>query len=161
MSLTDTWTLSYVSRTMATGFTLFHAKMLESSVWLKHSKETRLVWVTMLIMKDADGVVRAPDIGIAYRARVTPEECKKALKELSSPDEDTMTQEHEGRRVIRVDDGWLILNHEKYRRGTTIQREKWREQKARQRSKKSNKKDLIGIHKAHITALESDGVPLE
>lgn len=109
-------------------------KMLDSSVWRQKSKETRLVWVTMLLMKDADGVVRAGLPGIMDRARVSRAECEKALKELSDPDEDTLTQEQEGRRIERVSDGWKIINHEKYRTSKDMQ-EKWRLQKAAQRAR--------------------------
>lgn len=116
-------------------FTLIWASMLKSSVWLTMSKETRLVWVAMLLMKEADGVVRSGVPGIAHDAVLSPEEVRKALKELSLPDKDTNTQEHEGRRIKRVAEGWLILNHEKYRTSADIQ-EKWRRQKADQRARK-------------------------
>jgi len=113
--------------------------MLESSVWLTTSKETRIVWVTMLLMKGADGVVRAMAPGIAHRAVVSLEECRKALKILSEPDTDTLTQEHEGRRIKRVAEGWLVLNHEKYRTSEDL-KEKWRRQKAEQRMRKKSER---------------------
>ena len=113
-------------------------KMLDSSVWRQKSKGTRLVWVTMLMMKDAEGIVRAGVPGITDRARVSRKECEKALKELSEPDEDTMTQENEGRRIEKVAEGWKVLNHEKYRTSEDI-REKWRRQKANQRANEAAK----------------------
>lgn len=112
------------------------ARMLESSVWLTTSKETRLAWVTMLLMKDADGVVRSGVPGIAHAAVLTIEETERAVKELSAPDKYTNTQEHEGRRIKRVADGWLVLNHEKYRTSADL-RAKWRQQKANQRARAS------------------------
>ena len=108
--------------------------MLDSSVWRQKSKETRLVWVTMLMMKDADGIVRAGIPGITDRARVSRSECETALKELSEPDEDTMTQEYDGRRIKKVSEGWLVLNHEKYRTSADL-KAKWRQQKANQRAR--------------------------
>ncbi len=119
---------------MAT-FTLVWHQLLDSSVWLASSKETRLVWVTLLLMKDAEGVVRASVPGIAHRAVVSLEECRRALKQLSEADPDTLTQEHQGRRIKRVENGWLILNHEKYRTSENM-RDKWRRQKAAQRARK-------------------------
>jgi len=111
--------------------------MLDSSVWRQKSKETRLVWVTMLMMKDADGIVRAGVPGITDRARVSRSECETALKELSEPDEDTMTQAYDGRRIKRVPEGWYILNHEKYRTSADL-KAKWRLQKANQRAREKN-----------------------
>ncbi len=121
---------------MATAFTMMWQSLLDSSVWLGTSKETRLVWVTMLLMKDADGVVRSGVPGIAHRAVVSVEECRKAIKQLSEPDPDTMTQANQGRRIKKVEAGWLILNHEKYRTSEDI-RAKWRRQKKNQRAKNS------------------------
>lgn len=92
------------------------------------------MWVTMLLMKDADGVVRSGVPGIAHEAVLTIPEVEKALKELSGPDKYTQTQEHEGRRIKRVPEGWYILNHEKYRTSADI-RAKWRGQKANQRAR--------------------------
>ena len=120
---------------MATGFTLMWASMLKSSVWLTTSKETKIVWMTMLLLKDADGIVRAGVPGIAHDAVLTIPEVEKALKELSSPDKYTKTQANEGRRIKRVAEGWYILNHEKYRTSADVQA-KWRRQKANQRAGK-------------------------
>lgn len=110
------------------------ASMLKSSVWLTTSKETKIVWMTMLLLKDADGIVRAGVPGIAHDAVLTIPEVEKALKELSSPDKYTKTQANEGRRIKRVAEGWYILNHEKYRTSSDLQA-KWRRQKANQRAR--------------------------
>jgi uncharacterized phage protein (TIGR02220 family) len=53
--------------------------------------------------------------GLAVIARVSTEECRAALATLSSPDPDSRTKEHEGRRIREVDGGWLLLNYAKYR----------------------------------------------
>jgi hypothetical protein len=123
------------------------ASMLKSSVWLTTSKETKLVWVTMLLMKDADGIVRSGVPGIAHEAVLTIPEVEKALKELSGPDKYTQTQAHEGRRIKRVSEGWFILNHEKYRTSADIQA-KWRRQKANQRAKEKNEPMEAGVQES-------------
>ena len=46
---------------------------------------------------------------------MTLEDCEKALKKLSGPDEYSRTKAHEGRRIEAVEGGWLIMNGEKYR----------------------------------------------
>ena len=115
------------------GFTLLWSKILDSSIWME-DKETRLVWITMLAMKDADGFVRAAKVALAYRARVTDDECEKALKILMAPDPQSMTPDNEGRRIREVPGGWLILNHDLYRFSTEAKREFWKQQKAEQRA---------------------------
>jgi hypothetical protein len=117
------------------GFTLLWARILDSSIWME-SKETRIVWITMLAMKDKDGHVKAAKAALAHRARVTLEECEAALQVLMAPDPQSMTPDHEGRRIQEEPGGWLILNHDLYRFSTEAKREFWRDQKAKQRSKK-------------------------
>lgn len=123
------------------GFALLWGKILESSLWIQESKETRLVWITMLAMKDAGGIVQASVVGLADRAKVSPDECRAALKVLLSPDPDDTSKVDSGRRLHEVPGGWQIVNHEMYRYSTEARRAFWREQKAAQREKEEAKKN--------------------
>ena len=96
------------------GYTKLFSSILDSTVW-QESKETRIVWITMLVMKDRRQVVEASVPGLAKRAGVTIDEAEMALERLRTPDPYSRTQEHEGRRIENVDGGWLILNGERYR----------------------------------------------
>jgi len=117
-------------------FALLWGKILYSSLWVKESKETRLVWITMLAMKDANGIIHASVVGLADAAKVTVEECKEALRIFLSPDPDDTSKIEEGRRIRVVPGGWQIINHDLYRFSTDAKREFWRQQKAEQRAKK-------------------------
>jgi hypothetical protein len=119
----------------AKGFTLLWSKILDSSIWME-AKETRLVWITMLAMKDAEGKILAVPKALAHRARVSEEECRRALEVLLSPDPESSTQVEDGRRVREIAGGWEIVNHELYRFSTEAKRAFWREQKAQQRAVK-------------------------
>lgn len=57
---------------------------------------------------------------IAMCARKTEEETAKAIKVLSDPDRKRPGQEHEGRRLRKVEDGWLVLNGENYQQQMQI-----------------------------------------
>ena len=116
------------------GFTLLWSKILESSLWVQESKETRLVWITMLAMKGSDGVIQASLVGLADRAKVSVEECRRALKVLLSPDEHDTSKVEGGRRIREVPGGWQIVNNDLYRFSTEAKREFWRAQKAEQRA---------------------------
>lgn len=120
---------------MATGFTLLWSKILDSSIW-RESPTTRVVWITLLAMKDADGVVHASLSGVAYRARVKLADARRAMEIFLSPDPDDSSKVAEGRRIREVAGGWEIINHEYYRYSTEEKREFWRVQKAEQRAKK-------------------------
>lgn len=95
-------------------FVKLYASILDSSVWLEDHATVR-VWISMLAMADADGLVEASVGGLAARARVTRDECELALQKFQNPDPDSKSHQHEGRRVQRVDRGWMVLNHRAYR----------------------------------------------
>lgn len=98
---------------MTNGYTKLFGSLVTSSIWCEDDK-TRLVWITMLALSNRDGLVEAAVPGLAAAARVTVEECRMALSKLQAPDPDSRSTEFEGRRVERVDGGFLILNHSKY-----------------------------------------------
>ena len=97
------------------GFTKLFSEIVTSSIWSEDDK-TRIVWVTLLALVDnPKGYVPASIPGLANAARVSIEDCQKAVTRLESPDPYSRTKEHEGRRIEPVDGGWLILNYEKHR----------------------------------------------
>lgn len=97
-----------------TGYTKLFGSILTSTIW-RESKETKLLWITMLALANKQGVVEASLPGLADMARITLDECKAGLAALEAPDPYSRTKEHEGRRVEEVDGGWRLLNYLKYR----------------------------------------------
>ncbi len=97
-----------------TGYTKVFGSMLDSSVW-QLSKEARLLWVTMLLKKDRNQLVKAAVPGLAHAARLTIPEVESAIEELCSPDPYSQSKEQNGARIVKTDFGWLIVNGEKYR----------------------------------------------
>jgi hypothetical protein len=88
--------------------------ILGSTVWLEDDP-TRIVWLTMLLRADQDGIVEGSLPGLAHLARVTPAQCAIALQKFLSPDEYSRTKDFEGRRIREVAGGWEIINHAMYR----------------------------------------------
>jgi hypothetical protein len=96
-------------------WTPLFSTIVTSTLW-EESKEVRLLFVTMLALKNRDGLVLSTMSGLKRLANLTIEECEKAIKVLEAPDKKSeITQEFDGRRVERREGGWMILNHEKYR----------------------------------------------
>jgi len=94
------------------------SKIVDSSIWAEPDYICK-VFITMLALKDADQVVRhnAYAIGLKCWPRDDKAEAKAldALKVLSSPDKKRIEpQPHEGRRIQKVVDGWLVLNGQVY-----------------------------------------------
>lgn len=115
------------------------ASILDSSLW-ERDLATKVVWITVLAMSDRDGVVSASVPGLARRAGVTIEQCQAALDIFLSPDPYSRTPDHEGRRITKVDGGWELLNHQKYRKLESAEdrREKDAERKRRERRRKAS-----------------------
>src|SRR6516162_3311913 len=96
-------------------YTKIFSSLIASTIWREDDK-TRLVWITLLALKDERHVVMGSVPGLADLARVSLEECQRALEKLSAPDTWSGNQEHEGRRIEKCEGGWLILNGAYYQR---------------------------------------------
>lgn len=138
--------------------------IMASSVW--RPRELRTTWVTMLLMAEPItndkpsqayhpvsgeptwvvppgryGIVHASSDGIAGSDGLSVEECDGYLVMLSEPEKRSRTQAHGGRRIARIDGGFLILNYAKYRdaQETSIERvRRWRERQKSERETLGN-----------------------
>lgn len=97
-----------------TGWTPLFQQIIGSSIWGAEN-HIRIAWITMLAVANKDGIAPVTAGGLARLANISREEAAEALEALSSPDDDTLTQEFEGRRIERCDTGWRLLNFVKYR----------------------------------------------
>lgn len=96
------------------GYTKLFQSLVTSSLWTE-SDRTRIVWITILAMADKHGEIQASVPGLARLAGVPVEDCEKAIDLFLSPDRHSRTPDHDGRRIEKIDGGWAILNHAKYR----------------------------------------------
>ena len=109
--------------------------IIHSSVW-SEGYPTRILWITLLAMKDEVGFVAASKPGLIRAANITADEFTSAITCLESPDPNSRTEDYDGRRVEKIEGGWIILNHEKYRLHGDRQRELTRERVRKYREKK-------------------------
>jgi hypothetical protein len=131
------------------GYTKLHSLILDSSVW-QEDAGTRLVWITLLAMADQDGVVNASVGGLAHRARVSREECERALEVLAGPDPDSRDGTT-GERIEKVVGGWLLLNHANYRERQTSQQAAVAERVRRHREAKKESGALQSVTDDNVT----------
>lgn len=61
------------------------------------------------------GFVSASGPGILHRAMVAQGPGMDALKSLGEPELESRSQDYEGRRVVRVDGGYIVLNYMRFR----------------------------------------------
>lgn len=102
--------------------------IVESSLWAE-SDAVRIIFVTMLALKDSDHVVRYSAFALARKANKTEKEVLAALKVLAAPDKRRLEkQPFDGRRIQKVEDGWLVLNGELYRQRMSeeMKKARWR-----------------------------------
>lgn len=118
--------------------------LVASSVW-DEDNETRLVWITMLALKDRHHFVRGTERFLALAARVSAEDCARALGKLSSPDPKSRSTEREGRRIEAVPGGWMILNGETYQKKLSYEeRKEYNREKQREYRKRRKESSLSG-----------------
>lgn len=127
---------------MTGNFVKLYGTILDSSIWGEPHATVRL-WITMLAMADQNGAVNASVGGLARRANLTREECDAALTTLLSPDPDSKSPEHEGRRIEAIEGGWLVLNHRAYRDLRTDKQIEVAERQRRFRERHANDAALL------------------
>lgn len=114
------------------GFAKLFTTLVTSTIWGEEDK-IRIVWITMLALKNEFGVVESSVPGLATMARVDVEWCRKAIEKFKAPDPDSRTKAFEGRRIEEVEGGWLVLNHKKYQdKFGSEERREYKARKARQ-----------------------------
>ena len=91
-----------------------YGSILKSSIW-DEPLPTRVLWITMLVLADEHGYVKGVERGLARAANLTAEEVRAGLETLLEPDLESQSQEWGGRRIEKVEGGWLVLNYAKYR----------------------------------------------
>lgn len=99
---------------MSTTFIKLFGSITASTIWCQ-SSNIRIVWITMMAMTDRHGRVHASVPGLANIARVPVDDVRMAIRIFLSPDPDSRTPDHDGRRIEEIEGGWRLLNHSKYR----------------------------------------------
>ncbi len=127
------------------GFTKLSGSLTSSSIW-NEADAVRIVFITMLSLADADGIVRGSVGGLAHLARKSKAETEEALRVLSSPDSDSSRLDAEGRRIVAVPGGWRLVNHAFYRELGMSEETKayWREKKRQQRERVKDSRGQSG-----------------
>jgi hypothetical protein len=125
-------------------FTPIWSKIVDSSLWDEEDWVIK-IFMTMLALKDSDYVYRGTAYALGRQARKTEGEILEAWKILSSPDTRRIeAQDFDGRRIESVEDGWLILNAEKYRNlvSDEMRKARLRRAQAAYRERERNKNDI-------------------
>ena len=98
---------------MSDHYTKLFSSITTSTIWCEPAG-TRLLWITMLSMKNRLGEVFGSIPGMASVAKISIAECEAGIAVLLAPDPYSRTKDEGGRRIAEIDGGWIILNHAKF-----------------------------------------------
>jgi hypothetical protein len=137
----NTRRISYTRRLM---FAKVFSQIFDSSIAESH--EVRHIFMDLLVLADATGVVDMTMHAISRRINVPLESVKAALEKLASPDPLSRSAKEDGRRIVLIDShrdwGWQIVNYEHYRKtqDEEARRSYFRDYRKAEREKTSDKK---------------------
>ncbi len=163
------------------GFVKLDCAIVDSSLWVE--RDHRSLFITALVMAepyeleaDAEqievdtldltgwvvpkgwyGLIRAASTGIIRRDGMEPEAGKVALRALCAPDPHSRSQDFDGRRMARVDGGYIVLNYFKYRDRDYGAAERMRKLRARKKASVTGNATSVtdGDVTANVTQAES------
>ena len=99
------------------GFTKLDEGILKSSI-MGESAEVFKVWIAFLASCGPDGIARVTAIFLSGVCHFSLPIVRAAIERLEAPDLDSRTEKEEGRRIIKVEGGWFVVNYKKYREFT-------------------------------------------
>jgi hypothetical protein len=115
------------------GFAKLDAGIIYSTLWMESHDVVR-VWIALLAMADATGLVRSSVPALAHINLVSVDRMREILAIFKAPDPDSRIKAHEGRKIREIEGGWIILNYTRYRNlmqrkpGTHAERQaRWRQ----------------------------------
>ncbi len=136
-------------------------KILDSSIWLEPDA-TRIVWLTCIAVMDEEGFVQFASVeNLARRANVSLKSAQKAVEQLEGPDPESSDPDNGGRRLERVQGGWMVLNATKYRELVTREvskaqtRERVKRFRERKKQEVTSSNGVIRITNAPVTTSEA------
>ncbi len=96
------------------GFTKLFSSIITSTIWMEDNP-TRIVWVGLLALANANGVIEGSIPGLANVCRVSTDESRRAIEIFLNPDPYSRNADNDGRRIVPHPGGWQILNYKAYR----------------------------------------------
>lgn len=119
----------------------------------------------MIVLCDSEGMIDITPLALSKRTCIPLDIIEAGIEYLSQPDSYSRSQEHDGRRIILIDEhrpwGWIIVNHEHYRNLASYddRREKARLRKQKQRENESKQSDVTLSHTPSRMSHHADADP--
>lgn len=132
---------------------VYVGRMASSSIW-EEAPETRLLFIWLLGQADDEGyVLRHTPTSIARLANLPLAAVERGLERLEAPDPHSRSPEHDGRRLLRQDDGgWLVVNARRYREMQTPKQAYDAARQRRLRAQQSERDALASSQEREVDA---------
>ena len=95
-------------------------QMYDGTLATKGPWQAMITFQQMIILADKDGIVDMTAEVISRRSTFPIEHVLVGIAALEQPDLGSRTPDHDGRRIVRLDEhrdwGWQIVNHAHYRK---------------------------------------------
>ena len=96
-------------------FTKLDSGIVNSTIWVQPHDVLR-VWIAMLALASSEGVVRTAAPALAHTCMIPLDRMREILLILESPDEDSRSDAEGGRRIMKIEGGWFLVNYAEYRK---------------------------------------------
>jgi hypothetical protein len=136
-------------------YTKLFNSIITSTIWTEDDK-TRIVWITMLAIADQHGEVQASIPGLARVSGVSLEAAETAINKFLAPDPYSRTPDDEGRRIEKIEGGWALLNHGKYRLMASAEDSKKANADRQKRHREKHTRNAT-VTKSNATVTHSNG----
>lgn len=100
---------------VVSGFTKLDSGIVHSTIWVQPHDVLR-VWIALLALADRNGMVHTAAPALAHLSLIPLDRMREILQILESPDEDSRSEAEGGRRILKIEGGWWLVNHSEYRR---------------------------------------------
>ena len=105
------------------GFTKLDNGIVHSTIWLQPHDVLR-VWIALLALADQNGIAHTAAPALAHLCMIPLDRMREILRILESPDEDSRSDVEEGRRILKLEGGWWLVNHASYRRKVSAEQKR-------------------------------------
>ena len=172
-----------LAETVTLPFVKLDTRILQSTLWFE--RDARELFITALLMAEPReilepvpqlkvdaieetgftvppgwyGFVPAAGVGIIRQAGIDRDPGIKALTELGSPDKESRSSEYGGRRLVRVNGGYVILNYIKYRERDVTSADRNRRWRQKQREEKAARVEELRTANVSSVPLQRNDTP--
>jgi hypothetical protein len=147
------WIDAHASRVFLTA--LMMAEPWDSTTPMEQLEVRSLEKTGFVVPPGWYGFIPAAGIGIIRRAMLSDEDGYTALEALASADPESRSPEFEGRRLVRIDGGFVVLNFMKFRDRDYGAADRMR--RLRERKKGENVRPNVTAVPPNVTQAETEG----